>query len=95
MTKEQVALLDAAGGGGGTSWQYVVAPGDNDDFIVSIPADKQPATADYVATMVIQSGSIFTLYRIPYANQATNQLRVLTDGTLAVGTLLGFTLTEV
>ncbi len=93
LTAQQYESL-LAGGGGGAAFQYTVVGGDNDDFTVAIPAADQPATANYVVNMTIQSGSIFTLYRIPFADQTTTQFRVLTDGTLAVGTLLGFTITE-
>lgn len=94
LTAQQYEALLAGAGGGGAAFQYTVVGGDNDDFTVTIPAADRPATANYVVNMTIQSGSIFTLYRIPFADQTTTQFRVLTDGTLAVGTLLGFTITE-
>ncbi len=94
LTAQQYEELLAGSGGGGAAFQYTVIGGDNDDFIVAIPAADQPTTENYVVNMTIQSGSIFTLHRIPFADQTTTQFRVLTDGTLAVGTLLGFTITE-
>jgi hypothetical protein len=94
LTAEQYEdILDAIASAG-KAFQYTVGIGDNDDFTVTIPVAKRPATADYVATMTIQSGSIFTLARIPYANQTTSTFRVITDGLFAVGTLLAFTITE-
>ncbi len=92
LTAKQYEDLVSGAVGGAKAFQYTVVGGDNDDFTVSIPAAKQPSSTDYMVTMTIQSGSIFTLYRIPYADQTTTTFRVLTDGTLAVGTLLGFTI---
>lgn len=93
LTAQQYEDLVNASGGG-AAFQYTVAIGDNDDFTVPIPAALQPSSTDYKVDMTIQSGSMFTLYRIPFANQATTEFRVLTDATLVVGTLLAFTITE-
>lgn len=94
MSSADKAKLDAIpAGGGGTAFQRTIIGGDGSDFIVIIPAGKEQANGNYNAVMTIQSGSIMTSYRIPYANQTATQFRVLTDAPLDVGTLVAFTLT--
>jgi hypothetical protein len=67
--------------------------GAGSDFIIPIPADKQPTNANYIANVALQSVGIFTQIVVPFADQTTTQLRVVTDGVLETGRLLGITIT--
>lgn len=64
---------------------------EGSDFTVLIPGAPMLNT-NYIVNVIIQSGAIFTTFRIPKADRLVGQFRLISDAQLDNATSLGFIL---